>query len=110
MPFRILEPLDRLHVAADALEAWCCKWRVVEVSFFGSVLREDFHADSDVDVMVVFAGDAHWGLFEFSAMADELESILARKVDLLTRRSIEQSHNWIRRKSILESAQVIYAA
>ena len=110
MSLRQREPLDRLHVASDALEAWCRKWMVVELAFFGSVLRDDFRADSDVDVMVTFTDDARWGLFEFSAMADELETVLSRKVDLLTRRGVEQSRNWIRQKSILDSAQVIYAA
>ncbi len=110
MPFRLREPLDRLRVAPDALEAWCAKWKVVELAFFGSVLREDFRPDSDVDVMVVFAEDARWGLFEFSAMADELEGLFSRPVDLLTRRSIEQSHNWIRKKAILEGSRVVYAA
>ena len=110
MPFRTREPLDRLHVTPDALEAWCAKWKVVELAFFGSVLGEDFRPDSDVDVMVVFADDAHWGLFNFSAMADELEEILSRHVDLLTRGSVEHSRNPLRRKEILGTAQVVYAA
>ncbi len=110
MPLLFRESLDRLHVTSDALEAWCHKWKVVELAFFGSVLREDFRPDSDVDVMVRFAENAQWGLFEFSAMADELEIIFDRRVDLLTRNSIERSRNYIRRKDILGTAQVVYAA
>ncbi len=104
------EHLPRLGLTEAQLEAFCAKWKVRELALFGSVLREDFRADSDVDVMVVFDAEAHWGLFEFCAMADDLELILSRKVDLLTRRGVEQSRNWIRQKSILDSAQVIYAA
>lgn len=110
MSLRQREPLDRLHVAPGALEAWCQKWLVVELAFFGSVMREDFRPDSDVDVMVVFAQDARWGLFEFNAMADELETVFGRRVDLLTRRGIEHSRNPLRRTEILKTAQVIYAA
>ncbi|MFM8300126.1 MAG: hypothetical protein ACKN9A_17535 [Microcystis aeruginosa] len=51
-----------------------------------------------------------WGLLEFSRMKRELENLLGRKVDLLTKKSIEQSHNWIRQREILETAQVIYVA
>lgn len=110
MPFRSSESLLRLKVSPDALEAWCAKWKVVELAFFGSVLREDFRPDSDVDVMVVFAADAQWTLFDFSAMADDLEETIKRHVDLLTRRSVEQSRNPLRQKEILQTAQVIYAA
>lgn len=110
MSLRSRESLARLHVGIDALEAWCRKWKVVELAFFGSVLREDFRPDSDVDVMVVFAEQARWGLFEFSTMADELEELFSRHVDLLTRRGVEDSRNPMRKKAILDSAQVIYAA
>jgi predicted nucleotidyltransferase len=77
---------------------------------FGSVLREDFRPDSDIDVLVSFQDSVSWGLLEFSRMKRELENLLGRKVDLLTKKSIEQSHNWIRQREILETAQVIYVA
>ena len=104
------EPLQRLGLTEAQVEAFCAKWKVRELALFGSVLREDFGPDSDVDVMVVFDAEAHWGLFKFAAMADELEALLGRPVDLLTRHGVEESPNRVRRKDILESAQVIYAA
>lgn len=110
MPLIHPELLQRLGMADAQLEAFCSKWKVVELAFFGSVLRDDFRPDSDVDVLVTFAFDAHWGLFKFAAMADELETILNRKVDLLTRRGVQEGRNWIRKKAILDTAQVIYAA
>jgi predicted nucleotidyltransferase len=73
-------------------------------------LREDFRPDSDIDVLVSFQDSVSWGLLEFSRMKRELENLLGRKVDLLTKKSIEQSHNWIRQREILETAQVIYVA
>ena len=71
------------------------------------MLQDDFRPDSDVDVMVIFAPDAQWG-FEFVDMKQELEELFDRKVDLLTRNSIEQSENWIRREEILGTTKLIY--
>ena len=80
------------------------------MSLFGSVLREDFRPDSNIDVMVSFEEDAGWGLLEFVRMKRELKALLGREVDLLTQKSIEQSHNWIRQQEILSTAQVVYVA
>jgi hypothetical protein len=81
-----------------------------ELSFFGSVVREDFRFDSDVDVLVTFAPDADWSLLDHVAMEEELSSVLGRKADLVTRKAVERSGNWIRRKAILESAMPYYVA
>ncbi|RMF65613.1 MAG: DNA polymerase subunit beta [Cyanobacteria bacterium J069] len=100
----------QIPLPQPAIADFCEKWQVQELSFFGSVLREDFHTDSDVDVLVSFRESAAWGLLEFVRMKRELEQLLGREVDLLTKKSIEQSHNWIRRREILETAQVVYVA
>jgi predicted nucleotidyltransferase len=99
----------RIALPMDEIRAFCAKWQIVEFALFGSVLRDDFRLDSDVDVLVTFAPEAHWGL-RFIVMHDELEAILGRPVDLLTRRAVEHSHNSIRRKEILGTAEVVYAA
>lgn len=99
-----------LPVSKRAVARFCRQWKVAELAFFGSVLREDFRPDSDVDVLVAFLPGATWSLFDLVNMQSELESLLGRKVDLVERAAIEQSPNYIRRKSILESAQVFYAA
>ena len=98
-----------IEIPGEALTAFCSKWGLRKLELFGSVLREDFRSDSDVDVMVTFDSTCRPTLFEFIAMQDELEDIFGREVDLLTRHSIEASHNCFRRQSILESARVIYA-
>ncbi|MFH1137951.1 MAG: nucleotidyltransferase family protein [Pseudomonadota bacterium] len=76
-----------------------------ELSLFGSALREDFRPDSDIDLLVSFAPDSAWSLLDHARMEQELSDILVRKVDLVTRRAVEGSGNWIRRKSILDSAR-----
>jgi len=94
----------------DKLADFCRRWKVSELAAFGSVLREDFRADSDIDMIVGFSPDADWSLLEHIAMQDELTAILGRRVDLVTRRAVERSRNWIRRKAILESVQPVYVA
>jgi predicted nucleotidyltransferase len=100
----------RIDLDQSALEAYCRRWKIVELAFFGSVLREDFGPDSDVDVLVTFADGAGWSLFDRVEMRDELAELLGRRVDLVSRRAIERSHNWIRRNAILSSAETFYAA
>ena len=80
------------------------------MALFGSALREDFTPDSDVDLLVSFYSNAEWSLLDHVQMEIELEKILGRKVDIVTRRSVQNSRNPIRRKSILKSAKVVYAA
>jgi len=91
-----------------AIAEFCQRWQINEFYVFGSVLREDFRPDSDIDIMVSFEADAPWGLLEIVRMKRELETLLGREVDLVTKKSIEQSHNWIRRQEILGTAQLVY--
>jgi predicted nucleotidyltransferase len=93
-----------IEIPKAELRAFCKKWKVTELALFGSVLREDFGPESDVDVLVTFAGDAPWTLFELVDMQDELAAIFGHPVDLLTRRGVEQSLNRFRRQAILETA------
>jgi predicted nucleotidyltransferase len=99
----------QIMVPNDKIAEFCHRWKVTEFALFGSVLRRDFGPDSDVDVLVSFAADARWSLFDLVTMQDELEIIFGRGVDLLERVAVEQSENYIRRKSILSSKEVIYA-
>ncbi len=91
-----------------AISTFCHKWRITEFALFGSVLRDDFRPDSDIDVLVTFEPDAPWHLWHFVDMQDELEVIFApREVDIVEKDAIR---NPIRRRDILSSYQVIYAA
>ena len=73
------------------------------------MLRDDFRPDSDVDMLMTFAPGVEWSLFDHIAMEEALSTMLGRKVDLVSRRAIERSSNWIRRKAILETAASLYA-
>jgi hypothetical protein len=94
----------------EKIVEFCSRWKIAEFAVFGSVLRDDFGPTSDVDVLVTFASDARWSLLDHVEMQDELTALFGRKVDLVNRRGIERSRNAIRRREILDSAEIIYAA
>lgn len=100
----------RIEIPREAVAEFCRRWQITEMALFGSVLREDFQPDSDVDVLVRFADDARHTLFDMVRMREELRGVLGREVDLVSRRGIESSRNALRRKAILDSAEVVYAA
>ena len=102
--------VKNIEIPKDKIEDFCQRWKITEFAFFGSVLRDDFRPDSDIDVLVTFAPNAHRTLFDMVDMQDELEAMFARKVDVVSKRGIERSRNYLRRKAILNSAQIIYAA
>jgi uncharacterized protein len=99
----------KLSLPYEQIAEFCRKWNVSEFALFGSVLRDDFRPDSDVDVLLTWAPDARISLFDYTPMKDELEAIFGRKVDLISKEGIQQSRNWIRKNEILGSARVIYA-
>ncbi len=100
----------RLALPPDKVADFSRRWGVVEFALFGSAVRDDFRSDSDVDVLVTFAPDAKLSLGDWIAMHDELKQIVGRDVDLVDRQSIERSLNWYRKRIILDSAEVLYAA
>jgi len=100
----------KIDIDRGKIAAFCRKWKVTELALFGSVLREDFRPDSDVDVLVSFTPDAGWSLFDIVRMEEELSALLGREVDLVERKAIEKSENYIRRKHILGSAESFYVA
>jgi len=98
---------ERLGVKAGPIEAFCRKWGIRELSLFGSLLRDDFRPDSDVDLLVVFAPGERWDLWDIMAMEAELQRLFGRKVDLVEKRALK---NPFRRYEILTTRQVLYAA
>jgi predicted nucleotidyltransferase len=97
-----------LSIPQQTLADFCRRWKIRELALFGSALREDFRPDSDIDLLVTFSGDADWGLLAHIQMQQELESILERPVDFISRRALEESPNWLRRHAILDTAQILY--
>lgn len=100
----------QIEVSREQVVAFCERWQIAELAFFGSVLRDDFGPESDVDVMVRFRLEASHSLFSMVSMEEELSGILGRETDLLSRAAVEKSRNYIRREAILKSAEVFYAA
>jgi len=98
---------SRVDVSSEVLEAFCRKWRIAELSLFGSVLRDDFRPESDIDILIEFAEDAHWSLYEWLDMSEELQAIFGRPVDLTSKRGLR---NPFRKKEILDTREVIYAS
>ena len=101
--------MTAIELPMKQIAEFCDRWRVTEFALFGSVLRADFHANSDIDVMVQFHPDAHPTFSTLDQMEAELQTIFQRNIDLITRQGIETSRNYLRRHEILSSAQVIYA-
>lgn len=85
------------------------RWRIRELALFGSALRDDFRPESDLDILVTFAPDADWGLLDHVQMQLELEKLFGRSVDLISKRALEHSANWVRREAILRAAQIMYS-
>ncbi|MBX3082195.1 MAG: nucleotidyltransferase domain-containing protein [Anaerolineae bacterium] len=98
-------PID---IPLDQITAFCNRWGIAELALFGSILTDNFRPDSDVDVLVTFRQPK--ALPDREAMRRELEAIVGRDVDLVYRRVIEATENYLLRHSILDSARVIYAA
>ncbi|MCY4551746.1 MAG: nucleotidyltransferase domain-containing protein [Defluviicoccus sp.] len=98
----------RIAIPTERIAAFCERWQVTELALFGSVLREDFGPASDIDVLVAFADEARHSLFDMVRMEAELKDIFDREVDLVSRRGIERSRNYLRRKAILNSAETIH--
>jgi len=101
--------VKNISIAKEKIAEFCDRWQIIEFALFGSVLQDDFRPDSDIDVLVTFAPDSHWTLFNIIPMEEELEAIFERKVDLVSKLAIQKSINYLRRKAILSSSEVIYA-
>lgn len=97
----------RIEIPMEKIRAFCEKWKVVEFSLFGSVLRDDFRSDSDIDVLLSFRENSTWGLYDLVDMKDELQAIFGRKVDLVEKEAIRNPY---RRRSMLTEQEVLYAA
>ncbi len=101
--------VSNLGLTTDEMARFCQRWKIREWALFGSALREDFGPDSDVDALVTCAEDADWGLFDHIQMPHELEALLGRNVDLVSKRAVEQSTHWLRRPEILNTARVLFS-
>jgi len=97
----------RVQLDYDALAEFCRKWRIRELSIFGSALRDDFGPESDLDFLVSFEEGDPWDLWELVEMRDELVSIVGRNVDIVAKEALRNPY---RRREILAHREVIHAA
>ena len=100
----------RSAIPERELAAFCRRWKIAELALFGSALRDDFDSSSDVDLLVTFTLGADFSLLDHLRIQQELEKLIGRPVDLVSRRAIERSPNPIRKRAILGSARTVYAA
>ncbi len=100
--------VKNINLPLSQIREFCQRWQIVEFALFGSVLRDDFRPDSDIDCLFTFADAADWSLLDRVEMQQELTAIVHRKVDLINKKSIERSQNWLRKREILNTAQTIY--
>jgi len=103
-------PNLKIDINDDDISGFCRKWKITELAFFGSVLRDNFGPDSDIDILVVFAADAKYTIFDIIRAENELACLFGRKVDLVEKSSVIESENYIRRKDVLNSLKVAYVA
>jgi len=96
-----------IDISESQLAELCRKWKVTELSLFGSILRDDFGPDSDIDVLVVFQTDAPWSMWNLMDMKAELEALFDRPVDLVEKEALRNP--W-RKRRILSTYEVVYAA
>ncbi|MGK7904160.1 MAG: nucleotidyltransferase family protein [Hormoscilla sp.] len=104
---------EGLSITPEQMAMFCEKWKIEELALFGSVLRDDFrdggNEPSDIDFLYLFSEGSKHSLFEVMHLQEELEKMLHRKVDFVSKTAIQNSRNWLRRKEILESGMIIYA-
>jgi predicted nucleotidyltransferase len=105
-----LKIYQRLQINSEELHSFCEANLIAELAVFGSILRQDFSSSSDIDLLITYLPSAPRGLLEKIRLKEQLESLFNRPVDLISKTSIEQSSNWIKRGEILDSAEVIYRA
>ena len=98
---------DRCHVTQSQIIDFCQRWHVIEFAMFGSVLRDDFHDGSDIDVLVTLAPNHGLNLFDWIDMQQELEALFRREVDLVDKRGLKNPY---RRSEIMNTHQIIYAS
>ncbi|MBW1863848.1 MAG: nucleotidyltransferase domain-containing protein [Deltaproteobacteria bacterium] len=101
---------SRFEIPGSKVKAFCEKYDIKELSLFGSVLSDDFSEDSDIDILVTFSDNSHHTVFDLVRMEKELQEIFGYEIDLVSRRGLESSRNYIRKNAILNSTEAIYAA
>ena len=97
----------QINIPMDKIRDFCLRWKIVEFALIGSVLRDDFRPDSDIDVLLSFEANAGWSLYDIVDMKDELKAMFGREIDLVEKEAIRNPY---RRRVMLTDKEVIYDA
>jgi len=97
---------DRIKASSTQIAEFCQRWKITEFALFGSVLRDDFRPDSDIDVLVTFASEHTLTWDDWMKMQEEIEALFGRKVDLVSKKYLKNPY---RRHEILRTQKVVYA-
>ncbi len=96
----------RVAIDRAAVADFCRKNGIRKLSLFGSVLRDDFRPDSDVDVLVEFEPESHIGYMGMAQLERELAAMLGRRIDLRTPKELSRYF----RDEVVKGAEVQFAA
>ncbi|QQR80715.1 MAG: nucleotidyltransferase domain-containing protein [Deltaproteobacteria bacterium] len=102
--------MELLPATKEKIKFFCEKWKINEFAFFGSILTESYGPQSDIDILVSFHNEAHWSLFDFVRMKEELSKLMGRTVDLVSKRGLENSKNTFRKNSIFSHTELIHVS
>lgn len=101
---------SRLGVSLTIIIGFCQRLKIKELAVFGSILRDDFTVDSDIDFLITLSSDVKLNLTFFESLETELKNLVNRDIDIILKDNLKRSSNWIRKKEILTTAKVIYEA
>jgi len=102
--------IRNINIQEEQLGEICKKYKIRELAIFGSALREDFNEKSDVDLLVEFKPNSGISLFDIVDLKEAFESFLGREVDIVSKKAIQMSRNYLKKKAILDNYRVIYAS
>ena len=97
----------QIDIPMDKIRDFCRRWKIVEFALIGSVLRDDFRPDSDIDVLLSFEANAGWSLYDVVDMKDELKAMFGHEIDLVEKEAIRNPY---RRRNMLMDKEVLHAA
>jgi len=101
---------SHVYIPQREIRAFCKKYGIKEIALFGSALSGEINEESDIDLLITFQDNSHHTVFDLVRMKQELQQIFKCKIDLVSKRGIESSRNYIRKNAILDSAEIVYAA
>lgn len=99
-----------ININSEKISEICQRYKISELAIFGSMLRGDYDNESDIDLLVEFIPNAGITLFNLVDIKEEFEKLFGREVDIVSKKAIKNSKNYIRKKAILDNYKVIYVS